>query len=72
MEFVNHQDTFSNLPDNWNLHEGADVDIEYYGNNDQISESVGTIGLLQQEYDSNSAADRELYFTSTFGVKITD
>ena len=72
VDLTNHTSVHSDLPDNWHLHEKANVDIEYYGNNNQVSESVGSVGFVQQEWKSGSSANKELSFSSTFGVKAND
>lgn len=71
-EYTNHTSVHSTLSGGWNLHEKADVDIEYYGGNNQISESVGNVGFVQQEWESGTSANKELSFSATFGVTKTD
>lgn len=68
-EYINHIDEGSYLPEDWILREKANVDIEYYGDNNQISESVGTVSFGEQQWHNGTSANNELYFSGSFGVK---
>ena len=57
------------LSNGWNRMEEVNVNTEYYGDNNHVSESVGTVSFVQQDWNPNSAADTELSFSATFGVK---